>query len=162
AVLFRKQAHQLILAAVGVLILVDHDVSQASIVRFASGVVGLEEAHGFEQEIVEIERVSVAERLLVFLEDCREGLALLVDGVLVKVLRSLLQVLPVADARQGCPILHELLLIQSQGSIGSFDDRELVLIVIDAEAACKTGTNASKGIPIPPQQANAERMEGTD
>ncbi len=56
---FGEQAHQLVLAAVGVLILVDHDVAQAAVPGFARGLVVAQQAHGFEQQIVEIERVGL-------------------------------------------------------------------------------------------------------
>ena len=69
AVLLGEQAHQFVLAAVGVLILVDHDVAQAAVLGFARGVVVLQQADGFQQQVVEIEGVGVAQRLLVFLEE---------------------------------------------------------------------------------------------
>ena len=95
----REQAHQLVLAAVGVLILVDHDVAQAPVPGLARGVVVLQQAHGFEQQIVEIQRVGRAQRLLVFLEDRGQRFGLRDRPTsLVQILRRLLQVLGVADA----------------------------------------------------------------
>ena len=69
AVRLGEQAHQLVLAAVGVLVFVDHDVAQPAVPGLARGLVVLQQAHGFEQQVVEIERVGGAQRLFVLLED---------------------------------------------------------------------------------------------
>ena len=60
AVLLGEQAHQLVLAAVGVLILVHHDVAQAPVPGLARGIVVLQQAHGFQQQIVEVQGVGGA------------------------------------------------------------------------------------------------------
>ena len=58
AALFGEQPHQLILAAVGVLILVDHQEFVAAVQAFSRvGCIVGQQAHGFEQQIVEIQRV---------------------------------------------------------------------------------------------------------
>ena len=85
AVLLGKQAHQLVLAAVGVLILVDHDVVEASIPGFACGVVVTQQANGLQQQIVEIERIGIAQRLFVLLVERRDGLGFLIDSLLIKI-----------------------------------------------------------------------------
>ena len=67
-----SRPHQLVLAAVGVLILVDHDVAQAAIPGVARVLVVIEQADAFEQQIVEIERVGLPQRFLVFFENGRD------------------------------------------------------------------------------------------
>src|ERR1019366_3195771 len=96
AMLFGQQAHEVVLGAVGVLILVDHDVAQPPVVSFAGGVVMLEQAHGLQQQVVEIEGVGVVQGLLVLLEDGGDGLGLPIDGALVEIRRRDLGVLGVA------------------------------------------------------------------
>ena len=76
AVLFGQQPHQVVLRAVGVLILVDHHVAEPPVVRLARGLVMLQQAHRFQQQVVEIQRVGVAQRLLVLLEQRGHGLRL--------------------------------------------------------------------------------------
>jgi 4-diphosphocytidyl-2C-methyl-D-erythritol kinase len=58
-----EQLHQLVLRAVGVLVLVDQQVFVAAVVAFAHLGRRLEQAHGFEQQIVEVERVGLRQLL---------------------------------------------------------------------------------------------------
>ena len=56
-----QQAHQFVLAAIGVLIFVHHDEFVALVQALAGGVVVAQQAHGFEQQVVEIEGVRFAQ-----------------------------------------------------------------------------------------------------
>ena len=159
AVLFGEQAHQFVLAAVGVLILVDHDVAQAAVPGFARGVVVAQQAHGFEQQIVEIERVGIAQGLLVFLVERCHGLGLRVDGLLVDIGRRLLQILRMADARERRAVLHELFLVEAKPAVGGFDNGELVFVVVNGEPAGEAGAHARERIAIAAQQAHAEGVK---
>ncbi len=59
-----EQLHQLVLRAVGVLVFVDEQIVVAAVVALAHFAGGLEQAHGFEQQIVEVERVGFAQLLV--------------------------------------------------------------------------------------------------
>ena len=122
----------------------------------------LQQAHGFEQQVVEIQRVGRAQRLFVFLEHLGQRLGFLVDGALVEVLRRLLPVLGVADPGERRAVLHELLFVQAETAVGGLDDAELIFVVVDGEAPRETGANARQRIAIAPQQPHAERVEGGD
>ena len=54
-----EELHQLVLRAVGVLVFVDEDVFVTAVVTLAHLGDGLEQAHGFEQEVVEVQRVGL-------------------------------------------------------------------------------------------------------
>ena len=156
---FGEQAHELVLAAIGVLILVDHDVAEAAIVERTGRFIVEEEADGFEQEVVEIEGIGGAEGLLVFVPNDGELSGGRIDGIAVEILGGLLQVLGVADPRKSGAILHELL-IEAQVTETGLDERELIIIVIDAEMTVESGTNLSEGLAIAAQKAHAEGVEG--
>src|SRR5262249_21325249 len=106
-----KQAHELVLAAIGVLIFVHHHIAQPSIPRFAGSLIGLQQVYGFQQQVVEIQRVGVAERLFVILVHRRQGFAFLIRCAFVKILRGFFGIFSAADARQRYTILQELLLV---------------------------------------------------
>ena len=162
AVPFRKQAHQFVLAAVGVLVLVHHDVAQPPVPGLARGVVGAQKAHGFEQQVVEIQGVGVSQGLLVLFENRGDGLALLVHRLFEKIGRRQVAVLGVADAREDRAILQELLLVQSQRAVAGLDDTELVVVVVDGEAPRETGAHAGQRIAVAAQEPHAKRVEGGD
>ena len=81
AVDFGEAANQQVLRPVRVLILVDHDVAELARVELPRLLGGFEELHGLQQEIVEIERVGIAERGHVALEDFGNLLVADVVGV---------------------------------------------------------------------------------
>ena len=58
-----EQLHELVLRAVGVLVLVDEEVLVAAVVALADFGGRLEQADGFEQQVVEVERVGLEQFL---------------------------------------------------------------------------------------------------
>jgi len=70
-----EQSDELVLGAVGVLELVDHHVCEAALPLVAHVGVALPQPHGLDDEIVEVERPVVGERILIPLID--DGHALL-------------------------------------------------------------------------------------
>ena len=92
-----QQPHQLVLRAVSVLILVDHQIVQAVIVGLARGFIVEQQPHCFQQQIVKIERIGVVQRLLILIEDHRQPGHARVHGALVKILRRLFFVLGFAN-----------------------------------------------------------------
>jgi hypothetical protein len=67
-----QQLHQLVLRAVGVLIFVDEQVLVAAVVSLTDLGDGLEQAHGLQQQIVEVERVGLEKLFAIDLEDVRD------------------------------------------------------------------------------------------
>ena len=82
-----QQAHQLVLRAVGVLILVDQEVLEAAVVVLAHRGDDFQQAHGLEQQVVEIERVGLAQLFAILLVDVRHLLGLGIGRLQVHLLR---------------------------------------------------------------------------
>src|ERR1019366_1813118 len=162
AMLFGEQAHQIVLGAVGILILVDHDVAEPPVVGLAGGIVVLQQADRLQQQVVEIERVGVAQRFFVLLEERGDGLGLLVDGVLVEIRRRDLGVLGVADSGNRRAVLNELFFLEAQGAVCGLDDYQLIFFVVDGEPAAKSGTNARQRFPVAAQHAYAKGVKGAE
>ena len=70
-----QQLHEFVLRAVGVLVLVDEEIAVASLVALADLAGSFEQANGFKQQVVEIERVVFEKFGLVALEDVGDALA---------------------------------------------------------------------------------------
>ena len=66
--LAREQSHEFVLRAVRVLIFVDQQILEAALVILAHFDDGLQQARGFEQQIVEVESVGLAQFFAIFLE----------------------------------------------------------------------------------------------
>ena len=74
-VLAGEELHELVLRAVGVLVLVDQYILIAALVALADFAGGFEQAHGFEEQVVEVHGVVFAQLVLVGLEDVGDALA---------------------------------------------------------------------------------------
>src|SRR6476620_8939506 len=99
----------------------------------------------FEQQVVEIQGVTANEGLFVALEDHRKPRHLRVRRVLIKVLRSLLYVLRVADPGKRSPVLHELF-IKAERAVDRLDDRNLIVVIVDREPPCEPGTDGRESV----------------
>ena len=86
-VLARQHAHEFVLGAVGVLVLVDQQVLEAPVVVFANLRRGFQQAHSFEQKVVEIERVRLAQFLAILLVQVGDALCLGIRRLQIKLLR---------------------------------------------------------------------------
>ncbi len=157
-VLLAQQAHQLVLAAVGVLIFVDHQVRNPPVIQLPGSLVVVEQADRFQQQVVEIKRVGVAQRLFVLLVEHRDPRHAGVFGALVHFLRRLFAVLGAADERQHRPVLHELL-IDSQTAVRGAQRGKLVVLVVDGESPVETRADLGQRIAVLAQQAHAERVK---
>ncbi len=71
-----QHAHEFVLRAVGVLIFVDEEILEAAVVIVAHGSGGLQQANGFEQQVIEVEGVGLAQLFAVFLEKMGNALGL--------------------------------------------------------------------------------------
>ena len=154
----REQAHQLVLAAIGVLILVDHDVAEAAIPRVAGCLIVREQADGFEQQIVEIERVGLPQRLFVFFVNGGDAGHARIGSASVEILRRFLQALGLADLRHGRAVRNRLV-VEAHALVRGFDDGELIFIVVDGKLPCEARANLRQSVAVTPQQSHAERME---
>ena len=160
-----KQLHQLVLRAVGVLVLVDEQVLVAAIVSFADLGDGLEQAHGLQQKIVEVQRVGLQQFLAIDLEDVRDLLFLWIGGSKKIFLRIDHVALCPRDAAEGDAWL-ELLVVVAEALERGLDDGLLVHFVVDGEGAGEAGARAAtgggdaQGLDVAAQDAHAEAVEG--
>ncbi len=156
-----EQAHQVVLAAIGVLVFVDHDEFETAIHLEAQiGVVG-EQPHGFEQQVVEIERVGLAQAAFVLFVDGGELRGLLVGGGAVDVGGRFLAAFLMADPGAHGAILHELF-VQAHLLVNRLDHGHLIVVVVDGELARESVADFGQARPVAPQQPHAKGVEGGD
>ena len=157
-----QQLHQLVLGAVGVLVLVDEQVAVAALVALADFAGDLEQAHGFEQQVVEVEGVVLAQLGLVALVDVGDALAVGVLGAEVILLRIDHVVLGPGDAAED-GARGELLGVEPHAAHDLLDDGLLVVLVVDGEGAGEPLAIAHlQSLDVAAQDAHAERVEGGD
>ncbi len=154
-----EQLHQLILRAVGVLVLVDEEVLVAAVVPLTHLAGGLEQAHGFQQQVVEVERVGLGEFLFVDLEDVRDLLFHRVGAGEEVLLRVDHVVLRPGDAAERDARL-EGLVVDAEPFDGGLDDGLLVGLVVDGEGAGEAGAVRAQRFDVAAQDADAEAVEG--
>ena len=142
-----------VLRTIGVLVLVDQQVAELRRVAGPDDGRGLEQLHRLEEQIVEVERVALRERLAVLLEDFGDLLATN-RPVVAERLGALHAVLGVADARERHPRRQQLV-VDLQGLEDLLDGADLVGRVVDHEVARK----ADRGR-FAAQQPGADRVEG--
>ncbi len=131
-----EQPHQFVLRAIGVLVLVDHEVAQPPVVARACGLIVIEQADSFEQKVVEVQGIGLPQRFFVLLKDHRDLCQVRFRGFLIQILRRLLAVLCMADERKYGARLHEFL-VQTKMPERRLDNGELILVIVNREAACK-------------------------
>ena len=156
-----QQAHQIVLAAIGVLIFVHHQEFVASIDALLRGRVVRQQAHGFEQQIVEIERIRFAQPGLVALIDHGQARRGGIGGGASHLRGRLLDALGVADARKRRAMLHELV-VQAELLVDGSQDRDLIVVVVDGELRGEAGANLRQRRAFAPEQADAEGVERGD
>src|SRR5204863_2358656 len=125
-----QEAHQLILAAVRVLVLVNHQELEATVVLLAEAFVVRKQADGFEEEVVEIERIGLVKPGLVLVLNFRELRRLAIGRAAIGVLRRKLAALVVADPGTGGAVLHEFF-VEAEGLENTLYECDLVVIVVD-------------------------------
>ena len=156
-----QQLHQLVLGAVGVLVLVDQQIAVAALVALARFARDLEQADGFEQQVVEVEGVVLAQLGLVALIDVGDALAVGILGGEVVLLRIDHVVLGPGDAAQN-GARGELLGVEAHAAHDLLDDGLLVVFVVDGEGAGQALVADLEGLDVAAQEAHAERVEGGD
>ena len=157
-----EQPHQLVLAAVGVLVLVDHQVLEAPVVGSAGQSRRAASRRTDSSSRSSKSSAFACRRLLSYssyTKASRDGLG--VGRGLVEVGGRLLVVLGEADPRQRRPVLHELL-VQPQAAIDRLDHRQLVVLVVDGETGSETGPQIGQRRAIAAQQPHREGVEGRE
>ena len=156
-----QQFHQLVLGAVGVLVLVDQNVAEAPLVALAGGRGHLEQAHGFEQQVVEVHGVVLAQLGFVRLVDVGDALAVGVARAEIVVLRVHHVVLGPRDAAQH-GARGQLLDVQPHAAHDLLHQAGLVVLVEDGERARQALVVDLQGLDVAPQDAHAEGVERGD
>ena len=108
-----------------------------------------------EQQVVEVERVAVAERVDVALEDLGDLLVADVVGA-AQGLGAFHAIAQVADARERLPRRHELV-VDAELFLDLLDERDLVGRVVDDEIARQADLRR-----FAPQQPRAEGVESRE
>ncbi len=67
-----------------------------------------------------------------------------------------------ADARERGAVLHEFFFVEAESPVGGLDDADLIVIVVDGEAAIEAGADAAERVAIAAKEADAEGVEGRD
>ena len=155
AVPLGQATDQHVLRAVGVLVLVDHHL--AELVRIPRpDVLGLlHQLDGLQQQVVEIERVTLLQRVQVVPVDLRDLFVARVPAP-VEHFGALHQVLRVTDAGEGGARLHERV-VDVQLLHRLLDDRQLIGGVVDHEVA-----RQADGGCLAPEQPRRQRVERRD
>ena len=154
----RKQPHQLILSAIGVLILIDHQEFVAPRVLTPQILVVLQQADGFQQKIVEIEGIGLPEAILITLVHHGQPRRFRIFRRTVHILRRLLVALGVGNPGAHGPVLHELF-VEPDVAEDLLDQRHLIVVVVDVELASEAGAYVGETGAIAPQRAHAEGVK---
>ena len=154
----RQQAHQLILAAVGVLIFVHHQEFVAAIELLARKPIVRQQADGFEQQVVEIQGVRFQQAGLVPFVDDRQTSGDRIGGGAGQVLGGLFVALGVADAGERGPVRQKFF-VQAELLVNRFQNRKLVVVVIDREQGGEAAADLGQRRALAPKEAHTERME---
>ncbi len=133
-VVFRpsQQPQQVVLHAVGVLILVDVDVLKTGLPLFAHCRHFSKQAHRAQQKIVKIERIALMQQLFVGRKNIRDAPAVLADGLAAQHLGSLRVIFCVADAAEDIP-RRKAVVIDRQLAHGELHGGELVVVIVNCE-----------------------------
>ena len=153
-----EQAHQFILAAIGVLIFIHHHICVAAVVKLAQGGVVTQQADALEQQIVEINGIGLAQTSFVLFVDHRHAGGLGIFGVFVEVLRTLMVALGMANAGERRTMLHELF-VETEALKDLFDQRQLVVVVINVELPGEAVADIGESVAIAAQHFYTKRVK---
>ena len=145
-----------VLRPIGVLILVHHHVHELVRVLVADGFRLLEQLHRLQQQVVEVERVGVAQCLRVELVELPDVLLARVPGVRGEGFGAFHAVLRMADSREREPRRHGAL-VGAHLPERLLHHRELVGRIVDDEVTREADVRR-----LAAQQARAERVERGD
>ncbi len=135
AVLAAEQLDQLVLGAVGVLVLVDEEILELVAVPCEAFGVALEHAHRQHEQVVEVDRVGEAQRLLEAFEDRRHRLGKRIQRHALVLRRLDERVLGIGDRRVD-GARRELLGRDSVPLHQALHDAERIVLVVDRVRRC--------------------------
>ena len=147
-----KPPNQQVLRPVGVLVLVDHHILELVRIELAHLLRRFEQLDRLQQEIVEIQRVGVLQRLQIALVDLRRLLLADVPAAAQR-FRPFHPVLRLADARQRHSWRHQLV-VDAELALGLLHDGDLIGRVINHKVARQPNLRR-----LPPEQPRAQRVE---
>ena len=163
-----EHAHEFVLRTVRVLIFVDQQILETAVVVLAHLRRRFQQAHRFEQKIVEVEGVGLAQFLSVFLVEMRDLLGLGIGRLQVEFLRIEHVILRPRNAAQN-GARRELLVVEAEPLHHAFDHRLLVALVVDDKVFRMTDRRLARNarrdahrFDVAAQHAHAKRMEGRD
>ena len=132
----RKQPHKLVLWAVGVLVFVHQNVLEAALIALANCRRLTQQAHRFEQQVIEVERVGPAQLLAIDFVDVGDALRLGIGRAAVHLQRVEHVVLCPGNARQHRAGLR-LLVVEAEALHRRLYERLLIGFVVDDEVAAQ-------------------------
>ena len=156
-----EELHELVLGTVGVLVLVDEEVAVAALVAAADFLGDVEQADGFEEQVVEVESVVFAQLGAVGLKDVGDALGVGVFGAEVVLLGIDHVVFGPGDAAED-GARGELFGVEAHALHHLLDDGLLVVFVVDGEGAGEAFFPHAQGLDVAAQDADAEGVEGGD
>ncbi len=161
----RQQPHQFVLRTVRVLIFIHQQILKSPVVIFAHRRHRFEQAHGFEQQIVEVHRIRFQQLLPILLKNVRNFFRLRIRRLQIDFLRIQHVILSPGNPREHVA-RRQLLVVESQAPHDALDDLLLIALVVDDEIFRKPdrrlprhGRRNPQSFNIPPQHAHAKRVE---
>ena len=155
---FTKELHQLVLRTVRVLVLVDEQILVLAVVALADFARRLQQANGFEQQIVEVHRVRLEEFVAIDLEDVRdlfferirrrEEVLLRIDHVVLR---------PGDPSKRDAGL--QLLVVDAEPLERLLDDGLLIGLVVDGKALREALAADAQGFDVATQYAHAKAVE---
>ena len=161
----RQQPHQLILRTIRILILIDQQISKSPIVIFPHRRHRLQQPHGFEQQVVEVHRIGLAQLLAILLEDVRNLLRLRIARLQINFLRIEHVILCPRNPREHVA-RRQLLVVEAQPPHDPLDHLLLIALVVDDKILREPDRRLPRharrnpqSLNIPPQHAHTKRMK---
>ena len=105
-----------------------------------------QQTDGFEQQVVEIERIRFAQPGFVLFVDHRKRVRDRIGGRARHVVGRLVVALGVADARKRRAVLHEFV-VQAERLVDGLENRNLIVVVVDGERRGEPWRTCASGAP---------------
>ena len=161
-----QKPHQLVLRTIRILVFIDEEILKASVVIVAHFPGTLQKADRFEQQVVEVHRVRLAQFFSIFLVNVCDALSFRIARLQIDLLRIKHVVFgPGNPGQHGTG--RELLVVDAQPPQHALDYLLLIGFVVDDKILRETDRGLAwnsgsdfESLDVSPQHAYAERMEG--
>ena len=147
---------------VRILILVDQQILEPPVVIFPYRCHRLEQAHGFEQKIVEVHGIRFQQFLAIFLENVRNLFVLRIRRLQINFLRVEHVILRPGNSREHVS-RRQLLVVQAETPHDSLDYLLLVAFVVDNKVLgepdrllARNGRGNAQRLNVAPQHSNTK------